>query len=105
VPWATDLSERHRSGHSKWAGPSLAQPFIYAHIEKTGGTNLRDLLARHAFGGATKASPKRTVIPCLTTGCVPPPLTEKDMLPRASCALAFAGHYPPLALLKTLVRS
>ena len=50
MPWATDLSERHRSGQSKWAGPSLAQPFVYAHIEKTGGTNLRDLLARHAFG-------------------------------------------------------
>jgi hypothetical protein len=104
--WVHELSFRHRSGQSKWAGPSLASPFIYAHVEKTGGTHLRDLLADHF--GATKASPKRTIIPCHTTHCVPPSLTDKDKLgwnlAQASCALAFAGHYSPLALLKTLVR-
>lgn len=98
-----------------WAAPrlTLAQPFVFIHMEKTGGTTIRLLTANQLLGqspiyytshSARSGTTSRTVIMCHGMPCTDVQLAHPSMLNRTACAIAFVGHFAPLPLFETLVR-
>jgi len=94
---APDRAQMPRAGHTIAA--SLEQPFLMLHMEKTGGTSLRELFHEHVFKGT------RAIIPCKGgVSCSGHSLSSPAHLNRTACATAFIGHFAPLALLSKLIR-
>ena len=88
--WASRVDAAYR--------PTLARPFIFSHLRKTGGTTLDALLTKYAFPGL-----QRTIIPCHSVGCAFHDLLGRN-LNRTACALVFTGGVPLLPLLTLLLR-
>ena len=92
---------------------TLAQPFVFIHMEKTGGTTIRLLAANELLGhnsmfytshNTRGATYSRTIIMCHGMPCTDVQLAQTNLLNRTACALAFVGHFAPLPLFNTLVR-
>ena len=76
---------------------SLARPLVFQHIQKTGGTTLRQILH-----DALAAQKRPAVISCHGgLSCyfgLLSHLSSPKQLNRTACAVAFAGHFPSGAL-------
>lgn len=82
------------------SSPTLANPFFFFHVQKTGGTSVRGELAAHGVSGVH-------FIPCFhNVNC----LCSYDLFKpvcssRYACATLFAGHFLPYRIIRDLGNS
>jgi len=78
---------------------TLEKPFIFFHLEKTGGSTLRS-----SFNEIYKKKDKLSMIPCKNMRCEieASSLVTEEFLNVSSCAVAFLGHFDPTLTLNAL---
>lgn len=81
--------------------PSLSKPFVFFHIEKTGGSELRQQFYNAMYSMGSKDV---SIIPGLNS----PNTVSSDnlasvtLLNKTACSVAFLGHFRPAATLSVL---